>query len=299
MPAERAAASGIFGAGVLSFHYTVAFKLDSTTHLLVGQPLHTHLRTPNHSGPFRPGALDTLMLHYTGAGDAQEAAEWLCNPNSKASAHLVVGRDGAVFQLLPFNHVAWHAGPSSHNGRQGLNQYSIGIEIDNPGQLVRDGDRYYTYFRKEIAPEDVAHLTHRHHSTPSYWQTYTPAQVETVFQITQLLVREYGLKHVVGHEEVSPGRKVDPGPAFPLDDLRRLVLGEDRSQDSGNVGRVTANALSVRKSPNLNAEIEATLPQNSLVDVMDQTGDWLLVHIAALGVTGWVHERYVDLYSLS
>ena len=82
------------------------------------------------SGEFEKGKLDTIVIHYT-AGPFQSSLNTLKNPKVKASAHVIVDRDGSVTQLIPFNEIAWHAGESSYGTRTGLNKYSIGIEIVN------------------------------------------------------------------------------------------------------------------------------------------------------------------------
>src|SRR5882672_10600458 len=91
----------------------------------------------NHGRGFAAGFPDALIIHFTAGASAESSAAWLCNPQAKASAHVVVARDGSIIQLVPFDTVAWHAGASSYGGRSGYNQYSIGIETDYPGRLTR------------------------------------------------------------------------------------------------------------------------------------------------------------------
>lgn len=277
----------------------IHFQLNPTTHTLSGKGTSQKFKSPNTSGPFGAGMLDTLVIHYTGGASGSSSAAWLCNPQAQASAHVVVDRDGTVFQLLPFNQIAWHAGWSSHNGRQGLNKYSIGIEIDNAGILQKSGAAFVSSFGKLIAPEEVVEATHRHHITPAFWHKYTEVQLEVVEALSRQLVEAYGLKYLVGHEEISPGRKIDPGPAYPLEALRNKVLYSARNVDQGNIGRVTASSLNVRSGPGVHhPPVIDPLPHGSLVDVVDQRGDWLHVHVAVLQHYGWVHRRYVDLLAL-
>ena len=105
-----------------------------------------YIESPNQGGPFAPGLPDTIVIHYTAGANAESAIHTLCDRERKVSAHLVVGRDGAVTQLLPFNIVGWHAGRSLWRERTSLNQYSIGIEIDNAGQLSERDGRYESWF---------------------------------------------------------------------------------------------------------------------------------------------------------
>lgn len=81
--------------------------------------------------------VDTIVIHATGGASAISSALYLCRPDTSVSAHAVIARDGEVFQLLPFCLKAWHAGRGFHAGRVFLNDCSIGIELDNAGELKR------------------------------------------------------------------------------------------------------------------------------------------------------------------
>ena len=100
-------------------------------HRLVGGGV-IHLECPKNRQGL--GVPDMIILHYTAGTSAESSAKFLVRPDVKASAHVVIGRDGQVIQLVPFNIEAWHAGKSSYRGRNELNHYSIGIELDNLGQ---------------------------------------------------------------------------------------------------------------------------------------------------------------------
>ncbi|MEW6755073.1 MAG: N-acetylmuramoyl-L-alanine amidase [Candidatus Latescibacterota bacterium] len=180
--------------------------------------------SPNRGGPFAPGELDTLLIHYTAGGDAASAIEWLCDPERQVSAHLVIGRDGRITQLLPFDVIGWHAGASRWGEREGFNRYSLGIEIDNAGQLEERDGRCVSWFGRQYPPAEVVWGVHRHQTRATPWHRFTATQLIRVEEVCGLLVREYSLHHILGHDEVAPGRKVDPGPAFPLDELRARLL---------------------------------------------------------------------------
>lgn len=81
--------------------------------------------------------IDTVVLHSTDGANAMSSAHYLARNDTSVSAHLVVARSGRVIQLLPFNVRAWHAGMSEYEGRKQLNDFSVGIEIDNAGRLHR------------------------------------------------------------------------------------------------------------------------------------------------------------------
>ena len=156
-------------------------------------------------------APDTVVVHYTAAPTARGAAEYLARPDVEASAHVVVGRRGEVYQLVPFNVEAWHAGRSSLLGRADVNHYSIGIELDNLGQLRKEGKRFVAECGKTVKPADV--FTDTTGEQPTYWQRYTEAQAVVLLELITLIEVTYPIYHVVGHSDIT-SRKVDPGPAL-------------------------------------------------------------------------------------
>lgn len=199
---------------------------------LVGSGV-THVDSPNHSGPFAPGLPDTLLIHFTAGGTIEGAISTLTDPKTRTSAHVVIGRDGAIRQLVPFDWVAWHAGESAWAGRFGLNAYAVGIELVNWGRLqVRSGvhgpETLVSWTGTEVPREDAVQLRHSFEGQLSWWQQYTELQLEACEQLCELLVEHYSIRWFLGHEHVSPGRKLDPGPAFPLDEMRgRLGVRHD------------------------------------------------------------------------
>lgn len=254
--------------------------------------------TPNHSGPFAPDLPDTIIIHYTADSSAESSVNMLCDPRTKASAHLVIGRDGAIYQLLPFNLIAWHAGKSAYQGRVGFNRYSIGIELDNAGQLTKSGEQYVAWFGRAYPENDVVEAVHRNETRPSYWHRYTEEQITIAHGICTDLIEAYGISSILGHEEVSPGRKIDPGPAFPLDKLRERVLyreradeGQKESLPEANVGLVTAPKLNIRSAPTLNAPTVALpLPQGTMVNIIQEIDGWYEIQVQT---RGWVKKEYI------
>lgn len=138
----------------------------------------TFQESPNAGREITP---TLIVIHYTGDDSMEGGLSWLCAKRSGVSAHLLIGKDGSIVQLVPFNRVAWHAGRSDYNGRANVNSFSIGIEN------VGIGDEW---------PD---------------------AQVEVNRAVIETLFAAYPIEDVVGHSDVAPGRKVDPGPLYPWD----------------------------------------------------------------------------------
>ncbi|AXS41339.1 N-acetylmuramoyl-L-alanine amidase [Breoghania sp. L-A4] len=155
------------------------------------------VRPSSNHGERRAGAaVDMIVLHYTGMKTAEEAIARLCHPASEVSCHYVVDEGGIITQLVPEARRAWHAGASAWGGERDINSCSIGIEIVNPG--------------------------HEHG-----YADYPPAQVEAVIALARDIAARHGIPdaRVLGHSDVAPGRKMDPGEKFPWDRLAAAGVG--------------------------------------------------------------------------
>ncbi|MBU2461401.1 N-acetylmuramoyl-L-alanine amidase [bacterium] len=254
--------------------------------------------SPNKGGLFNTGFPDTIIIHYTAGSSLESSVKALCDSKTKASAHLVIGRDGSTTQLMPFNIIAWHAGNSTYKGRIGFNKYALGIEIDNAGRLTKSGGRYVAWFGRTYLEEDVIEAVHRNESKPSYWHRYTEEQIAVVYDICVELIDVYRISEILGHEEISQGRKSDPGPAFPLDKLRERLLQRDRAEEGEEkplpmqkIGIVTAPKLNIRSSPSVEAnKVTQPLPQGTIVNIVQETSGWYKVK---LQTEGWVKKEYI------
>lgn len=158
-----------------------------------------------------------IVVHYTAGASAASSVKWLCSRQSKASAHLVIGRDGSITQLVPFDAVAWHAGESSWGGLTGLNKHSIGIELDNLGPLLKDSSGKFRGVGSGavVAPEHVYTGKHANKACSfQFWHDYTIPQVTALHTVVEDLWRGIpSLTEIVGHDDIAPTRKHDPGPA--------------------------------------------------------------------------------------
>jgi N-acetylmuramoyl-L-alanine amidase len=151
-------------------------------------------RSPNFDE--RERAIDMLVLHYTGMKTGEEALARLCDPAAKVSAHYTIDRDGRIYHHVPEEKRAWHAGISYWAGEKNVNGRSIGIEIVNPGHEFG----YVPFADVQIAALiDLADgIVERHKITPNL---------------------------VLGHSDVAPARKQDPGELFPWKCLADYGLG--------------------------------------------------------------------------
>lgn len=170
------------------------------------------------SRPFTPRA---IVVHYTAGRTLAGAVTTLTKPPARtpdgklkgASAHVVIGRDGEVAQLVAFDRIAWHAGPSLWRGKPKLNDWSIGIELVNLGPLKPESEHMWD-------PDVFMHEVPEEPGVTRYdpWQRYTEPQLAKLEQVIAALRAAYpSIVELTGHEHICipRGRKTDPGPAFP------------------------------------------------------------------------------------
>lgn len=152
--------------------------------------------SPNHDERTLP--VDALILHYTGMASASEALLRLCNPLSKVSSHYLVFEHGRVVQMVPEARRAWHAGVSAWEGVRDMNSRTIGIEIAHPGH-AEDGT---------VAP-------------------FPEAQMAAVTALCRDILGRWPIRadRVLGHSDIAPERKIDPGESFPWPALHRDGIG--------------------------------------------------------------------------
>jgi N-acetylmuramoyl-L-alanine amidase len=152
--------------------------------------------SPNHGPRPEPARIDMLVLHYTGMTTAVAALERLCDLNARVSAHYVVEENGAIWRLVPENRRAFHAGVSCWEGERDLNAVSLGIEIVNPGHEWG-------------------------------YRAFPEAQMAAVEHLCRDLIVRYSIPpdRVVGHSDIAPERKSDPGELFDWARLARAGIG--------------------------------------------------------------------------
>lgn len=174
---------------------------------------------------------DFVIIHYTGShGTYKSSTDWAADPKSKVSWHLTVGRKGEINQHIDgFRTVLWHAGQSEWNATnvgklyKSLNRYSIGIEIANAGKLTQNEKGKWVSTYGKVFTDDNVFIA----DDGTGWEKFTNEQIETVCAVALVLAEEYNCVDILGHNEISPGRKIDPGPAFPLLKLREELHKRD------------------------------------------------------------------------
>jgi len=152
--------------------------------------------SPNFDARPDGGAIDMLVLHYTGMKTAEEALSRLCDPAAKVSAHYTIDRGGRVYAHVSEEKRAWHAGVSYWAGETNVNARSIGIELVNPG--------------------------HEFGYIP-----FADAQIAALIDLCDGIRSRHAIApaRVVGHSDVAPARKEDPGELFPWEALSEYGIG--------------------------------------------------------------------------
>jgi len=153
--------------------------------------------SPNFEKRVRPKShIKVIVIHYTGMQSERESLVRLCSHESKVSSHYLINRNGKVYKLVKEENVAWHAGVSYWQRFKNLNKYSIGIELVNKGHEFG-----YTNFNRQ--------------------------QIESLIKICKKLIKRYKINkiNIVGHSDIAPNRKKDPGEKFPWKKLADQKIG--------------------------------------------------------------------------
>ena len=158
--------------------------------------------TQNYSPNFnvkkrKPNQVKFIIFHYTGMKNESEAIERLTSIKSKVSSHYLIKNNGEIVVMVPDLYEAWHAGISSWKNFKSLNNSSIGIEISNPG----------------------------HNSN---YKKFSKKQIQSIKKLSKLLIKKYKIdkKNILGHSDIAPDRKKDPGEKFPWKYLSKFKIGK-------------------------------------------------------------------------
>jgi len=148
-------------------------------------------------------SIKLIVIHYTGMQSERESLLRLTSKKAKVSSHFLISRTGKIYRLVNDNLIAWHAGKSRWGNLKNLNKYSIGIELVNKGHKFG-----YTNFQRK--------------------------QISILMQLCKQLIKKYKIKknNIVGHSDIAPTRKIDPGEKFPWKKLANEKIGIWHSCDS-------------------------------------------------------------------
>ena len=175
--------------------------------------------SPNFSLPKRAKKkIKFIILHYTGMKKEELALKRLCDEKTKVSSHYFVKRNGELINLIPDLYEAWHAGKSNWKKTKSLNKSSIGIEIQNQG--------------------------HDHN-----YERFTSKQIITITKLLKQLIRLYkiDLNNVLGHSDIAPDRKKDPGENFPWKKLAKIKLAKWHKLDEKKIKKYRLKKLNIKE----------------------------------------------------
>ena len=161
-----------------------------------------------------------IVFHYTGMKNEKEAIRKLTDTESKVSSHYFIKNNADIITLVPDLYIAWHAGISHWKKYKSLNKYSIGIEISNPGHNFK-------------------------------YKKFTKNQINSILKLSRFLIRKYKIKpeNFLGHSDIAPNRKIDPGEKFPWKYLSKKKIGywhnlnnqklsKERMADTSNLEKI-------------------------------------------------------------
>jgi len=177
-----------------------------------------------------PEDIHFIIMHITTGIAMKSTINTFINPDNEVSAHLVIGRDGRVVQMVPFDHAAYHAGGGYWEEQGAFNWHSIGIEVDNAGNLADGADSVYERRSRITIPEgDYERVRYWRDYKEKPWHSFPQVQLEVTFKIVKALERHFRpIQEILEHERISLLTRTDPGPLFPMGKLRTEVLGTDK-----------------------------------------------------------------------
>ena len=137
-----------------------------------------------------------IVFHYTGMKKETDAIKKLTSQGTKVSSHYLIKKNGEILTLVPDLYISWHAGVSFWKNFKSLNKHSLGIEISNPGHEFK-------------------------------YNNFTQKQINSILKLSKFLIKKYKIKSkcILGHSDISPDRKKDPGEKFPWHYLSKKKIG--------------------------------------------------------------------------
>lgn len=212
----------------------------------------TFKKSPNIGGKKKSKRF--IIIHYDGSLNATGAVSWMLSPQSKVSAELWIGRKAELVQLVNFETTAYHAGKSEWKDVVGLNSHSIGIELQNSGS-----------------------------------HDYTQEQLSLLADVCKAIEKEYGTEEILGHSDIAPGRKVDPGKQFPMKWLREQVYGDVSTLPA----KFTTANVNLRTGAGTNFSVVEVLSKGTEVNILSEDNGWSEVFICSNKKKGFVNSAYI------
>lgn len=229
--------------------------MEIINHRLIGEGI-KHLHTPHVSGNIKKFSL--IVYHDDEGASMLGTESWIMNPVSKVSYHVLVGKKGEVTQFVDFNKRAWHAGKSSWKGFNNINDYGIGVSMQNRNE-----------------------------------EPYTDLQIQKFIEVCKVIANHYKINEGVGHKQISPGRKTDPHNGFPMSKVNAEVFGNKQSESS-TVKKKTTSDLNLRHGPSTDYKVVEVIKKGSEVHVLSEKNGWSSVVVCASGNKGWVSSKYIN-----
>lgn len=247
-----------------------------------------------------------IVVHNTAGASALSTINFLRSERPGVGYHIVIDRNGDMYQCAPFNKRIGHAGYSNWKGLESLNAHSIGISLANYGPLhkIQDGSYRSEIGSKIVAPEKVFKADHPN-GTPDrrnhYWETYEGIQLQKLQELIELLVEAYPIKNIIGHDDISRGRKIDPGPTLDVGTLRSCVDLEVEKKFKHKVINVPANdVLNVRRWGHSSSQKVDALDPGEEVYVLSvvykgkEHSNWVAISRDGINQLGYVHKNYLS-----
>ena len=258
-----------------------------------------HYKTKKTSGKMKSNPR-FIVIHYTAGLSFEGDIRTLSSSETQASCQLVLSVDGKYAQIGDFKDVLWHAGKSTWKGISGLNSYSIGIEVTNPGWVdfayEKDGINYYKFpVNGKVYWNDRDHTIvkarHKNGGPVKYWVEFSKAQLNALSELIPVLMKHYGIQEVVGHDMIAPDRKIDPGPCLP-DGFYEVFNGNPNVMVFDTLATVNApSGLNVRSGPGANFTKIGSLRHGETVDLNETKNGWS--DVTSANLRGWVSNQYL------
>ena len=172
-------------------------------------------------GPLSPSH---IVLHFTQMGSVRSSVDVL---NARGFGyHVLIDRDGTIYQTAPFDRLVHHAGASNWRGREALNTFALGVSLANHGPL-ECGDAGWTAADGTALAEPCVVVASHGNGDPAYadigWERFPAPQVAAALAVCRQVVEAYDIEEIVRHDDVSIGRKLDTGPALDMAPFRALA----------------------------------------------------------------------------